>query len=288
MKSQRRRGKRHRVLALFALVVSALFVWTAWGNEALERTDVTIRSSRIPKAMNGFTIAQLSDLHDAELGHDNADIVDMLRDIRPDVIVMTGDMVDSNRTNIDLSVSLARQIVGIAPVYFVNGNHEAALSWNEYHRFTRELSQAGVIVLEDRSEVLSYNGAAFQIIGLTDPGFIPGSLEEKFAAVQNALTLLKREDMFSIVLAHRPELLNEYAACKAELVLTGHVHGGQFRLPLIGGIYAPSQGFFPEFDAGLYTQGETQMYISRGIGNSAFPFRFNNRPEIVVYTLASS
>ena len=262
MRKQRRHRKRHRILAFFAVAMSVLLAWTVWGTTALERTDIEFASARVPAAMDGFVIAQVSDLHDAVLGEENADITDMLREIRPDIIVLTGDMVDSNRGNIDRSVALARRLVEIAPVYYANGNHEAALSYNEYHRFTRGLSEAGVTVLEDRSEILSYNGTPFQIIGLNDLGFIKGGFSEKCAAMQSALDLLTQDGMFSLVLSHRPELMDHYAACAPELVLSGHAHGGQFRLPLLGGLYSPGQGFFPKYDGGLYTQGGTSLIVS--------------------------
>ena len=282
---RRRRKRRTGSLVLLALIV--LVLWTLWGNTALVRTDIEFSSAAIPAAMDGFVIAQVSDLHDAELGKNNADIVDMLSDVKPDLIVLTGDMIDSNRGNIDRSVALVEQLIAIAPVYYCNGNHEAALSYNDYHRFTRSITEAGAVVLEDRSEVLTYHGAAFQLIGLNDLGFLSGGISQKRAAMKNALTLLNRDDLFSIVLSHRPELMEEYTACGADLVFCGHAHGGQARLPLIGGLYSPGQGLFPKYDAGLYRSGKTSVIVSRGLGNSTFPLRFNNRPEIVVVTLRS-
>ena len=101
-------------------------------------------------------------------------------------------------------------------------------------------------------------------------------------------TLMEQETAYAILLSHRPELFETYAACGVDLVLSGHAHGGQFRLPFIGGLIAPNQGLFPKYDAGLFTDGNTNMIVSRGIGNSIIPIRFNNRPEIVLLELRAA
>ncbi|MBO7385328.1 MAG: metallophosphoesterase, partial [Clostridia bacterium] len=166
-----------------------------------------------------------------------------------------------------------------------SGNHEAALSWDDYHSLTRRMRAPGVQVLEDQAVAISRGGTDIQLIGLKDLGFIPGSIPERRQEVANTLRLFARDDMFTLVLSHRPELMDEYAQAPCELVLCGHAHGGQVRLPLIGGLFSPGQGLFPKYDAGFYFEGGTAMYLSRGIGNSNFPLRFNNRPELVLIEL---
>ncbi len=104
--------------------------------------------------------------------------------------------------------------------------------------------------------------------------------------MQNKLSeLMSDNDKYTLLLSHRPELFEVYVKCGADLVLSGHAHGGQFRLPFVGGLVAPNQGLFPEYDAGLYTEGNTNMVVSRGVGNSILPFRFNNRPEVILIEL---
>ena len=144
---------------------------------------------------------------------------------------------------------------------------------------------AGVIVLEDKAVQLERSGSLLTLIGLSDPNFaIRNNLfNEVPAMISTKLNdLTKDETNYTILLSHRPELFDTYVSCGVDLVLSGHAHGGQFRLPLIGGLVAPNQGFFPKYDAGLYTEGSTNMIVSRGIGNSIIPLRFNNRPEIVL------
>lgn len=279
-----RKGRRAARLITAALL--ALFAaWLIWGNTALMISRVTVKDEGIPAAFDGFRIAQVSDLHNAEFGEGNARLLDMLRNAAPDIIVITGDLVDANRTDIPLALHFASEAVKIAPVYYVTGNHEGAL--RSYGTLREGLEQAGVTVLKNAVTALERGGESVKLIGLDDVNFAfreelssgPGALlEEK-------LNALGTGGGFSIVLAHRPEYIDYYAAAGAGLVLSGHAHGGQFRLPFIGGLIAPGQGLFPKYDAGLYRSGGTQMVVSRGLGNSVIPLRVNNRPEIVLVTL---
>ena len=151
-----------------------------------------------------------------------------------------------------------------------------------------ELENTGVVVLEDRAMQLEYNGDDITLIGLSDPSFtLKGDMfGEVPAMVDTKLRgLIGDKDNYTILLSHRPELFEAYVNCGVDLVLSGHAHGGQFRLPFIGGLVAPNQGLFPKYDAGLYTKGDTNMIVCRGLGNSIIPIRFNNRPEIVLLEL---
>lgn len=245
-----------------------------------------ISSSRIPPAFSGFRIAQVSDLHNAEFGKDNSTLLRMLSESGPDIIVITGDLVDSTHTDIDTALSFAKEAVQIAPVYYVTGNHEARLT--EYGRLRTGLETAGVTVLEDKTVWLERDGGKIMLIGLSDPDFtVKGDMFGEVPSMVGTKleSLAGSEGSYTILLSHRPELFETYADCGIGLVLSGHAHGGQFCLPLIGGLIAPNQGLFPKFDAGLYTDGSTDMVVSRGIGNSIIPFRFNNRPEIVLVEL---
>lgn len=170
----------------------------------------------------------------------------------------------------------------------MTGNHEARLT--EYGRLRTGLETAGVTVLEDKTVWLERDGGKIMLIGLSDPDFtVKGDMFGEVPSMVGTKveSLAGSEGSYTILLSHRPELFETYADCGIGLVLSGHAHGGQFRLPLIGGLIAPNQGLFPKFDAGLYTDGSTDMVVSRGIGNSIIPFRFNNRPEIVLVELCA-
>lgn len=278
---------RRWIAAIAAAAVLSLLGWAlVWGNTALVTADVLICSNGIPEAFDAYKIVQISDLHDAQIGENNEKLIAMTAETEPDCIVLTGDFVDSSRFHPERSLSVAESLVKIAPVYYVSGNHEAILPDEDYQALTDGLRALGVCVLEDESAELTRDGQSIRLIGLTDIGFHPGTLEEKKDALRTALSALLPEDEFSVTLAHRPELMDVYTECGAPLVLSGHAHGGQIRLPGIGGLIAPGQGLFPKYTDGKYEESGTTLVVSRGIGNSVLPLRVNDRPQIVVVQLA--
>ena len=274
------------MLCVIGTIFFTLFIWTVWGNTALMTNAVAISSSRIPAAFSGFRIAQVSDLHNAEFGKNNAELLKLLSESKPDIIVITGDLIDANHTDVGIALGFAQESVRIAPTYYVTGNHEAASP--QYDTLKAGLEEAGVIVLEDEAVSLERNGETITLIGLADPDFtVKGEMFGEAPVMVSAKlkNLNDGEGKYTIMLSHRPELFETYVNCGIDLVFAGHAHGGQFRLPFIGGVIAPNQGLFPKYDAGLYTDGGTNMVVSRGIGNSIIPLRFNNRPEIVLVEL---
>ena len=279
--------KTRRVLAAAGVsVLTALAVWTAWGNTALQCNAYTVSSPRLPAPFDGCRIAHISDLHNGEMGEGNEALLALLRQAAPDVIAITGDLIDSRRTDVAVALAFAAQAVQIAPCYYITGNHEARVP-AEYAALKTGLTALGVTVLENERSTLTRDGQTLTILGVKDPSFQTGDQPGDTAAVMAAQLqeLVGEGEGFTVLLSHRPELFATYAGFGVDLVLTGHAHGGQFRLPFVGGVLAPNQGFFPPYDAGAYTQGETTMLVSRGIGNSLFPFRFNNRPEILLVEL---
>ena len=274
------------ILCMLSAIIFALFIWTIWGNTALTVSNIKISSSHIPAAFSGFRIAQVSDLHNAEFGKNNTELLKLLSESRSDIIVITGDLIDANHTDVGIALGFAQESVRIAPTYYATGNHEAASP--QYDTLKAGLEEAGVIVLEDEAISLERNGETITLLGLGDPDFtVKGDMfGETSAMVSTKLrNLIDDESRYTILLSHRPELFETYTDGGIDLVFSGHAHGGQFRLPFIGGLAAPNQGLFPQYDAGLYTDGGTSMVVSRGIGNSIIPFRFNNRPEIVLVEL---
>ena len=277
---------KKKTICILSGILLILIVWTAWGNAALELNTYTISSRGLPDEFDGYRIAQVSDLHNAEFGDGNQRLLDMLREAEPDMIAITGDLIDSRKTNIAVALAFAEEAVRIAPCYYVSGNHEARVP--EYRELKAGLEAAGVTVLDDARVEIEISGKSIAIIGVNDPSFLADYLTSDAAVMDRKLSELSSEDAsFTILLSHRPELFDTYAAHDMDLVLTGHAHGGQFRLPLIGGLIAPNQGLFPKYDDGLYFEGNTNMIVSRGLGNSIIPFRFNNRPEVVLIELKS-
>ncbi len=268
------------------IAVAALIVWIWWGNTALEVNQYEVSSNRIPKAFNGFRIAQVSDLHNAQFGKSNGELIEQLCQTNADLIVLTGDLVDSRVTDIQVALDFATEAVKIAPVYYVPGNHEARIA--QYGDLKIGLEKIGVIVLENGAVPIIREGACITIIGVIDPSFetdyLMGDAEQVISTKLSAIS--NKTEGYRILLSHRPELFGIYIAAGMDLVFSGHAHGGQIRLPFFGGLIAPNQGFFPKYDAGLFIQGETKMIVSRGVGNSIIPVRILNRPEIVVVQLS--
>lgn len=279
--------KRITVFAAIATILLVLIIWTAWGNTALELNTFTVTSDRLPETFNGYRIAHVSDLHNTEIGKDNEKLLSVLKEASPDIIAITGDIIDSRNTDIDIALQFTKSAMEIAPCYYVTGNHEARIS--EFEELKEGLTKEGVIVLEDEVVALEQNGEAITLLGVNDPSFKTDYLFGDAEAVMKSKLdgILTDENEFTVLLSHRPELFEVYKDSNIDLVLSGHAHGGQFRLPLVGGFVAPNQGLFPKYDAGLFTEDNTNMIVSRGIGNSIIPIRFNNRPEIIVIELLS-
>lgn len=271
------------MVIFLTMLVIGVAVWIAVGNSALGVTVYRIEKTNLPSAFDGYKIAQVSDLHNAEMGEDNADLLGALSKAEPDIIVVTGDLVDSRKTDFGVSLRFMQRAVQIAPCYYVTGNHEARLA-KGFPAFEQDLIAAGVSVLRNETVVIERGDRHLTLIGLDDPNYMRG--DEAVALSAQLQTLTSQTDGFTVLLAHRPEFLETYVAHGVDLVFSGHAHGGQFRF-FNQGIYAPGQGLFPAYTAGVFTRGNTSMVVSRGIGNSAFPFRLNNPPELVLVELAS-
>lgn len=273
------------VLSLTVIILTALIVWLLWGNRALELNTYTVTSDEIPEEFHGFRIAHVSDVHNTEIGDDNKRLLSVLREAEPDIIAITGDLIDSRNTDIETALRFAEGAAEIAPCYYVTGNHEARVA--EYDELKKRLIELGVVVLDNKRVELEKNGEALTFIGVDDPDFTADYLFDDSKSIIEAQVqrLSDKEDRYTVLLSHRPELFDVYAESGADLILSGHAHGGQIRLPVVGGIFAPHQGFFPEYDGGIYSDEGVKMIVSRGVGNSLFPLRVNNRPEVILIEL---
>lgn len=281
-----RKKRRLLILSVTLALLVAFAVWIVHSNTVPTLTEISVPAPGLPEGFDGFRIVQVSDLHDAELGKNHERVLELIRKAKPDVIFLTGDMIDGHegRTDTDLTVSFVKQAMEIAPCYYVTGNHEGMLPYDVYAGMEKALVALGVKVLHRESVTLVRNGDTATIVGIDSPSFLHPNLP-----ITPLSTLC--ENNYSILLAHHPEHIDSYAAEGADLVFSGHAHGGQFRLPFVGGLYAPGQGLFPAYDSGLYTvpteEGETLLCVSRGLGNSSFPIRFGNRPEVILAVLES-
>lgn len=282
--SENKRPKSfRRRIVIYAGVVCVLFLslWLLYDNVSLQTTVYEIEIADEYANLDDFTIVQISDLHNARFGREQSRLLAAVEQQEPDLIAVTGDLVDSSRTDIDAAMEFIEQAVEIAPVYYVTGNHEG---WIEtaYGELEERLTDAGVHVMDNCMYSGQFEGLALNIAGVHDPD-MPGN--NVVLAKQTIKALMEDTKGYTILLSHRPELFDTYVESGADLVLTGHAHGGQVRIPFIGGVVAPDQGFFPAYTEGAFTKENTTMIVSRGLGNSVIPIRINNRPEIVVVKL---
>jgi len=277
--------KKHIIMLAIVTVLILLIIWIAYGNTDLEIYKYNVKSEDIPSEFDNFRIVQISDLHNAEFGENNEKLLLMLKQADADIIAITGDMIDSRNTDVDVAISFAQKAVNIAPVYYVNGNHESRVL-GEYEKLKQGLTDAGVNILENSSADIAIGDEAITLIGINDPTFrmelVDDTMEQNIA--HQLEDVIPDNDNYKVLLAHRPEYFDVYAG-NVDLVLSGHAHGGQFRIPFVGGLVAPGQGFFPEYYEGSHIKENTEMIVSRGIGNSIIPFRINNKPEIIVAEL---
>lgn len=302
-RDERGRTARRLVRAAVAtfLVLALLGAWLVWDNRRLDVTTyrVPLTSAAAPSTGSAtdpagtVRIAQISDLHAADFGTFTDRLLDATRDAQPDLIALTGDMVDVRSRDLSGVLDLATDLTAIAPTYFVLGNHEADSPLRE--ELLAGLEDAGVTVLRNQAEITTVGGTALVVAGIDDPrvdraeGRIASSAKSDVALALHGLEAgeagVAVEDFPVILLAHRPELLDAYARTPADLVLSGHAHGGQVRLPLVGALFAPHQGWLPALTEGVHTRGGTTMVISRGLGNSIAGVRVNDPRELVLIDL---
>jgi len=274
-------------VTIFVFIAVFVYWFITWQNNDITITRLTFSSGKVPEDLSGLKILQVSDLHNKKFGKDGAALPDKIKEAAPDIIVVTGDLIDYHRTNIETALRFIDSIVQIAPVYYVPGNHEALSG--VYDRLARLLKEAGVTVMENESVRIQRENGFLTLSGAADITFTDKKKSEKAVAAfsQNIKTLRGQAGGFNILLSHRPEYFGLYAQHGFDLVFSGHAHGGQVRLPLIGGVFSPGQGLFPRYTAGMYQKEGAAMVVSRGLGNSEFPVRVFNRPQIVSVTLKS-
>ena len=258
--------KKKRIICACAAVTAAV-AYLTFENTAIGVTRYRFDSEKAPES--GLRICLLSDIHVKEHGGNHGRLIRLTAAQEPDVIAISGDLVDSRDTDTDAAIALAETLCSIAPVYYVTGNHEERLPVDMYLRLLDSLSAAGVHVLDGESALIAKN---VFISGIHDSP----SFDAKSAAA------LVRPGAYNIIINHRPQFAPDFSSAGFDLALCGHAHGGQVRIPFIGGLIAPDQMLFPKLSEGVHRYGAGATVISRGIGNSLIPFRINNRPEIVV------
>ena len=271
------------LLLLLALAVGGVF-WFRWQCWGLQTTYTEAELSGLPVEFDGYTIVHLSDLHGHQYGEGSLRLLERVAREKPDLIVITGDLIDQEG-QLQMIPVLARSLAAIAPTYYVTGNHEWGLGTGTVKDLKNLLSQCGVTALSNEYVVLERSGARIVLAGVDDPnGYADQITPEKLhAQIEN-----EAPGLFTLLLAHRNDRFDQYAAAGYDFVMSGHAHGGIVRLPFVGGLMGTDRQWFPERTSGLYTVGDSTLFVSRGLGNNTVPFqgfRIFNRPELAVVTL---
>ncbi|MGX5702170.1 metallophosphoesterase [Bacillus cereus] len=276
--------KINRIVMIICILVGfTIFLYLQ--NNLISITEIKITSSKIPSSFKGYKILQISDLHNKKFGDNQDVLIQKMKSIDPDIIAITGDLIDSKSYDAEVSMQLIREMVKKYPVYFVTGNHE---QWSgKYNSLEKELKKYGVNVLRNEHVGIRKGEQEINLLGIDDPEFGTGNRDEGNIIIDEIkkAKIEMQSDRYNVLLSHRPEFIKEYTNERLDLVLSGHAHGGQVRLPFIGGLVAPNQGVLPKYTAGLYVEQNTSMVVSRGLGNSIISQRILNRPEIVVVQL---
>lgn len=238
--------------------------------------------------------AMLSDLHNCIYGTDNEGLVQAVKEMQPDIIMIAGDMVTADLNGNDAAaVSLLRRLAEIVPVYYGNGNHEYEMKMNtrrfgtRYLRYSHNLKEAGIHLLENKSIIREIHGLKMNISAFELPqSYYRRIVLEKLRAadIKERLGTVSR-DIFQVLIAHNPVWFRAYAIWGADLTFSGHLHGGYLRLPRLGGVLSPQFSLFPKYDKGLFDQGRHHLVVGAGIGTHGFIPRINNPPELVMVEL---
>ena len=272
--------RRRKTAALLVLTALHAAGFLLWGNCSLQTTETALVSPALPPAFDGLRIVELADLHGRVFGRGSRRLLAAVRRAEPDLICIDGDLFDEH-TDLAMLPPLLRGLCAIAPVYYVTGNHEWRVPG--LRGILAQMRACGVTVLQDDWRVLRRGEDALVLAGTDDPC---GPAERKTPAELIAdIRADAGEAAFLLLLAHRNDQLPQWSALGVQAVLAGHCHGGVVRLPFVGGLFGTDRRLFPAWDAGLYRQGETALYVSRGLGYTNVHFRLFNRPEVAVIVL---
>lgn len=263
-------------------------------NQFPEDVIYTMESANLPRAFHEYKIAVIADLHNKSFGKKNKRLVVKMKEIKPDIIIVAGDLlVRKKPKDFQVALILLKELSTICPIYYGLGNHEQSIMADEkkdivgYTNYMEQVKNMGIIFLDNTSIKLRKKSGQICITGLSIgkeyfQKFILPSMPEKY--VENLVGFLNKE-CYNILIAHNPTYFDDYIDWGADLILAGHLHGGVIRLPFFGGMLSPQYRFFPKYDGGRYDRDGKTMLVSRGLGGHTIKCRIGNRPEIVVINL---
>lgn len=275
MKTARRQmsAKEKRIRLIIYTVIGVLMfaaaVFVIYEDNHLVVKNFEYKNNKVPEEFDGYRIVQISDVHDKSFGKNNKKLILAVEELDPDIIVITGDIIDTERSRIEKAGNLVKNLSGIAPVYYVSGNHEDDyLSEDKYNELMKVLADSGAYVFNESKQIEIEKGNDEIILcGLKDKDLLKTDIKMP-------------EDSLNILLAHEPQWLRRYNEMNADVVFSGHTHAGQIALPGGKAIFAPGQGLFPEYSEGVYNYGNVTLYLNGGLGTAGPPVRFFTNPEI--------
>ena len=279
-------GCLSKFLIILLIIAIPAIIIIIDSNTRLVTTEYKLHYNNLPAAFDGYRIVLLADLHGAEHGKENERLVRQIRDANPNIIAIAGDLIDKYQPGnpvekqIETAKTLVRQLIEIAPVYYVTGNHE----WDsgKVRPLLEMLEENGVDVLRNQYRRLTPGSANFILAGVDDPNG-PADMTKPDDLIRR---IREREEVnFIVLLSHRNYKLDLFNDLGVDLVLSGHAHGGMVRLPFTDGLVGPQLDFLPTYTSGVYTKGDTNMVVTRGLGNHLGWTRFLNNPQVVVVEL---
>lgn len=278
---------------LVLLFVIAAFIGIANSAYNAQRFVVSKYNVKSPKLKKNIRICHLSDLHGWQYGKDNENLIKAIDELSPDMIIFSGDSLtaSSPRKTWLREKNLIKELASRFPVYAANGNHESELRWyyegfdGFYDTYISDMDEFGVKLLNNESLNLDDYGIRLTGLELPHPFFRKVIIRKMADSTMNELIGEPDDERFNLLIAHNPQYFPKYAGWGADLTLSGHIHGGIIKLPILGGVISPAFILFPKYDGGLFRIKDHTMVLSRGLGTHTIPIRVFNPGELVVIDL---
>ncbi|WP_138416072.1 metallophosphoesterase [Aquibacillus sediminis] len=260
------------ILVIILVIVAKIY----YDTNHFKVNTIEFDSSKLSQGTE-VTILQISDVHNKVFDQDNQPLLREVESLNADLIVLTGDLIDRRTEDFQHMYNLIEKLTAInSDIFFVSGNHE----WEntETEDFIQGVRERNVTLLNNRSKTIEVDGIEFNMVGIDDASTNHEDPAKAFSTIE--------QDRYTILLSHDPDIVKNYPDMPANLILSGHTHGGQVRMPFVGAIVAPGQGLFPKLDQGTYPLAENQrLYIDSGLGTSLAPIRFLNQSQISLITI---
>lgn len=281
----------YKIIFIFIGIFILMYLYIKYNVNTLEVTKYVVENKKVPKEFDGYNIVQISDLHSKLFGENNKKLIQKIKSLNPDIVVVTGDLIDGENNNYNVALDFMKEISKLYRVYYIIGNHEQKSLIkkykDEYKDYFNKLHKIDFVNLDNNKVEIVKGDSNINLYGLTVPYSCYKYLFDNQETTSIDIDFLEEKlgkvdrEQFNILLAHTPFYFDEYEKWGADLTLCGHVHGGIVRLPLVGGLLSPDRKFFPKYDLGEYTKNKSTMIVSKGLGGSKVLIRVNCKPEIV-------